>query len=738
MTSQTEAVTVPTGLTECISEWWDGGGSDLDTQKDTSARYTRLAAASLSLLLFVGFLVGQVAQLRGLSTATVVFFGFLGLGSAPLQFSKRIYGFRFITLTVGIGISIVLLTGFSLVEIPAWRAGIPLFWLMADAAALVHLNTLRKDFAAPRQAFPSPLWTPPARDRTLAGVVTLTVAGVVLSLGSALTDLHLVPGKGGLLTSISPAWYIGIAFLLVAILLAWNTSPTTVAVPIIMLAAIVTVTPSIVYDLPRYDWTQKHVGVTLYFLQHGSVNTHIDIYQSWPGFFAGIAWLCHAANVNYVGFNYVEEIARFWSPAVIVIGMLVIRSIGRTLGFSDRNAWLSALLFVIGDTVAQSYYSPQSIAYVAALIFIAIAIRQHSQPRGASVFEWLLLVALSCALAVTHQLTPFVLAGALLVLAIFGLLRSRLFPLVALVPAAFWAAIHHSQVRHYFNVADIGKVGANLKTPNSALHYHYGITVYLSDAGQILAPGLIGLLALIVLFNRRDRLAWALALCAGSPVVLLLVHYGNEDDLRATLFALPWLALLVGYGEWRIGLFRRLALYVALPIITAGFIVSDTGLDNIYVVRPGDLAVIRLYENYAPKDSILMAVGSRSYIPIKSSPRYPDVNYQQYLIPTSIGTPGHSVTSVIVQFTDFVEAYQLQEHRSRLKVSDFYVATNQQAAAQLSTDGVLTRRQYNQFARGLATSSAWRVLKQTDTGTLYGFVPPPAFHLVTPPAHRAG
>ncbi len=49
-------------------------------------------------------------------------------------------------------------------------------------------------------------------------------------------------------------------------------------------------------------------------------------------------------------------------------------------------------------------------------------------------------------------------------------------------------------------------------------------------------------LAAISFLTRRNRVAWAMACCVGSMVGLLFVHYGNEDVLRATLFATPWLA----------------------------------------------------------------------------------------------------------------------------------------------------------------------------------------------------
>jgi hypothetical protein len=88
-----------------------------------AARLTRVIAAGCSIVLLAALVVAVVVGIHPLATICVVLFGILGIGSAPLQLSNRIFGARFVTLASGIGISVVLLTGCLLIELHWWAIG---------------------------------------------------------------------------------------------------------------------------------------------------------------------------------------------------------------------------------------------------------------------------------------------------------------------------------------------------------------------------------------------------------------------------------------------------------------------------------------------------------------------------------------------------------------------------------------------------------------------------------------
>ena len=264
---------------------------------------------------------------------------------------------------------------------------------------------------------------------------------------------------------------------------AWNRRQSTLAIAVVCLLVVLVATPALVYQLPRYDWSQKHVGVTLHFVQSGVLNSRIDIYQSWPAFFGGVAWLFKAVNVTNV-----EAFARWWPAVTDTINLISVYLIGSVLGLSKKRCWLAATLFTLGNTIGQDYFSPQAAAFVLFLIVFALCLHPDGRAAAFRRADWALFVLFVTVIAVTHQLTPFATAGLLLVFVLFGLTRSRLLPLIAFLPAAVWAVWHLSEIRQYFNISDVGNLAANIQTTNTQSHYHYIWYIKLGDGGQGLAP----------------------------------------------------------------------------------------------------------------------------------------------------------------------------------------------------------------------------------------------------------
>ncbi len=165
-------------------------------------------------------------------------------------------------------------------------------------------------------------------------------------------------------------------------------------------------------------------------------------------------------------------------------------------------------------------------------------------------------------------------------------------------------------------------------------------------------------------------------------------------------------------------------LLLAIPVITVAYLFADVGIDNVYVVRPDDLAVVHYFESTARTNSILVSVGNRSYIPVKSSPNYPNLNYGAYNITKRFGTSDADMARAAVYFSEYVTANWQGEPKYLRTTSDVYVVLTGQAAAQWSADGALSEQDYGAFAAKLSQLGAWKLVKETPTAKLLKFIPP--------------
>jgi hypothetical protein len=246
----------------------DGAEHALDADHHSSFDLIRMLFAIFSLILLVAMLIAKSFHAELVTEFTILLFGVFGLGSAPLQLVAPIRGTRFFVTATGLGLAIVLLTGFALIEAHAWWMGVPLFIALASISVVMHLRGLyREGIHVTRGMLRKRLLSSQLRSRGSGLIILTTFIGLGICIGTAIADMHLIPKIGGVPTSITPTWFVGLAFLILSFLIAWKTKPKLIGWPAMSLTLILTITPSIIYDLARYDWTQAHVGLTLYFLQ---------------------------------------------------------------------------------------------------------------------------------------------------------------------------------------------------------------------------------------------------------------------------------------------------------------------------------------------------------------------------------------------------------------------------------------------------------------------------------------
>jgi Polysaccharide biosynthesis C-terminal domain len=544
---------------------------------DTARVRLALSAMSLASVVLAGAAVAVGAtQLRA---ASLLFFCLVGLGSAPWQLNGEYRLPARMTLTLVTGLAVLTLVPMTLLAIHSWHP-VPAFIEVALFCTLLHVMALRSALADLRSMRALPALVPPIGVFTMA----LAGAGAGLCIAAALTHRHLTPGFYGFLTHIGPVWYLGLACLLVALVLARGDDEAEMATPVLLLAVVLTLTPALVYDGPRSQAAAKHVDlVTQIRTQHALLST-FDIYNNWSGFFAFIASLC-----DITGIRNVMKFATFWPALIAVFRVALLRFLFGQILRSTRQAWFAVAIAVLADSVGQDYFSPQSVGFLLGLAIFGLALSNLPDAR-----RLLLILVGGCVLAMTHQLSPYTVGGTLVVLVALKQVRPWWTPLLVLGPAVLWAAAHYQALQGFLSINLIGRPN-NFRPPATAAAAGLQRLPVVRETvwALLFAIAFVGTLALIgLLRNRRDRRAWALAICPGVGLALCAVNpYGQESIFRAVIFALPWLAALgASTLPARLRPSIRIGALAGAVALTIAFVVSSFGLDATNVIRPADVS----------------------------------------------------------------------------------------------------------------------------------------------------
>ncbi len=713
----------------------DGEHRRPDTYVSRGGSGVRTAVSLTSLaMLFVG-VVGTLASIDAFGVLGLFLYALFGFGSAVL-IVQDLRGWRLVALSTPLGLAFVLIIGGLMVNLGAWAIGVPLFWVLATWSAAVHSGIVvraMRDRTLSREALlgrfnefwrllksTSPVgrsrWRRPANASLEVALVTL---GVIMCLASALASRHLDPSWGGLLGAISPAWYVGLVLIAAAIFLGQRFGAILAGIPVIALQLVLTGTPAIVYDVPRYAWTANHVGITAYVINHGSVNPSIDIYQAWPGLFAGAAWLCKVA-----GFASPMGVARWWPPIIDLATLLVLHQLATKVIRNPRRAWLAATIFVVGYAIGDAdYYSPQSAAFLMAIGTFAVIFRHRDERPMMSTASWIVLFATSVADAITHQLTPYMVTIALVVLVVFKRSNTRWAPVISIVPPVAWALAHYSYVNQHVSWRELLNPFANFLTPGiSSAGPSPGTLANMVRLFQGGSALMIGGLALVVLVRYRTNLNVALTACAAGAGVLVLVNsYGNEAAFRVVLFALPWLSILAGSLMMTPLTWSELMWIGIVCVLLPVYLVADMGLDFVYAMRPGDLQAMSQFELTAPKGSYVVVIGLPPSNPINVTGRYNEVNKLSYanVLGNDFAHPIGDVASYKLFMSKFFSLIRSTPNPVIGSSPAYYVLTAKQPAAYMAAYAYATLKDYSAFEAQFAASPAWKLVDQTSTAQLF-------------------
>jgi hypothetical protein len=409
------------------------------------------------------------------------------------------------------------------------------------------------------------------------------------------------------------------------------------AAHLLALVIILHATPGILYGTLRYSWAWKHIGVVDYIANNGihfNLLGELGVYQGWPGFFALNAFLTLASGLHT---------ALGYAPWVLVINDLLwlgpIILIARTFTSDQRLIWTTAWLFELANWVGQDYFSPQAFAFFLYLTVIAVCLRwlwhprigpppmtettvaaEYRQPQRWAMV--LCLVPMMAAIASSHQLTPFMLLGALVLLVVFRQLRPRTLPLLMAAITVGWIMyggrlwLKANTARVFSGVGDPwGNIGAHIigqgQVPTGQI---------LVDWGSRATSGAIGVLALIGFWRyrryrgKRARSSWnrLVVLAVAALPAAVANSYGGEIIFRVYLFALPFMAVAAAAAffptaqkSWSPA--SPALLSVLTIMLVGGFSLGNYGQEAINYLTPNEVAAASWLYRTAPRNAGLFS-----------------------------------------------------------------------------------------------------------------------------------
>lgn len=345
----------------------------------------------------------------------------------------------------------------------------------------------------------------------------------------------------GLLASASPIYAASILLSSCAFVVALLRREYPAAWVAIMVMIVCLRLPRVVTtEVPMYAWTYKHLGVVDYIQRHHALAHGVDIYNGWPGLFSLTAWYADLTGYSAI------DIAHWFTPVfhVALAGLMYV--LARVWRLNRDQALLATFLVVTLNWVEQDYFSPQAIGMI--LTAGILILFGSARRRSAAVA---LICILFAALTITHQLTPYWVMLAAVLLVLGRSLRPwwLLIPM-ALILGAFLATNLDVTSNYHMLSLDILK---NIRTNDANI----GATGQRVTSWVMRTlTGSVWLATVIVLCLRwrRKQQFWALAVLALSPILILGGQgYGGEAIFRVFLYSLPGCAIVLA-PVWLSGL----------------------------------------------------------------------------------------------------------------------------------------------------------------------------------------
>ncbi|ROR32930.1 GT2 family glycosyltransferase [Curtobacterium sp. JUb34] len=710
---------------------------------DAMSPVARLTAAAIVVLTLLVAGVAALAGLPVLRGSAIGVYLFALLGVAPLLLVRPMPLARFSVFAVTASLVGTIGIGYTMATFQLWNPTAPFVGVVVLTAVALAVAVPR-DVAELQRARLAPVAEgATARRWTTTHTVTAgSVVGLLVIVVAALTHIG-DPVPDGLFGSLGPGLVVGLAIVVAAAVVALVRG-RGLAIPVVVLGGSIQLAQAITYGMPTVMAAARHIGVLEYIRRWGSTNPAADIFQTWSGLFAGGAWVADVGGID----NAMTIAA--WVPVLlafsttIAVGVLAANWLP-----GNRRPWIAAFLTAMTGSLNTTYFSPQSVGILMSLVILVLAVgplRRTAataadgvrstvlRARRVGLSRIIAITLIGIVLVVTHQISPYLTVAALVTLIVFRLLRPWWLPIVVLVPAVGFALLNDDILGKFLSLGAVGKVLDNVQPPS------HDMTVLPKPlvtrlAFDIPAAALVvlGLVAVITVLMRRDRVHWGLLATAASPISLLVAtNYGQEGIFRVVLFATPWIAILAAGLPMPSGrlapvgrLLTRTMRPTAVQVVVAAAAVAamvgvgafgQTALDWNRVPTRSQSAATQFYDSTAPKGSMMLLTGSANAVPSNTGARYFDVGALSREVLGAYPEPqGYDAEADVSTMTrQFVLDWP---------ATKYYALVAEPFGAYDERYGYQTDADYQELAAAMADSPYWKRVFGSGTTAVYELTP---------------
>jgi hypothetical protein len=684
-----------------------------------------------------------------------------------------------VAVVVAGSLAVWILGGVVMTSTRTWLP-VELFQLVMAAATLV---LLRQAWTSNRTAAADPArelgagGEPPGHWWPYAVHLVLLAAAFVLWF-HAVRSVHLdARDFAGLAPELSWTFWAGLLLLAVGfcVELARRGRGAVLATYVAGLVVMVHALPVLAYELPRYAWVYKHIGVTAFIAQGGQLDRGVDLYQNWPGFFAASAIFTSVSHTSLLATaGWAEVVFGFATVTALVFVFDEVAPQRR------RARWLAAWLFVAFNWVGQDYFSPQAASFVLVLVVLGLILhtlpgpRLSGLPTGPLLVWWrqhqpvpaawtspttwasdrgslqvtvpvrrgtarllangpadvpaapggeALIYLLFAAVVVTHQLSPMMTIALTVALLVGGVAGRPRVTLVMGLLTALWFLLAHDYLASHSGLLSLSLDPFANSASNTNVSHESSGSALVSHAATLLSAAAWLLAAAGI--RRRWRYGFldlAPLVLAGVPILLLVGYsYGGEALYRVYLFSLIGTTLLAaraffpGDGSSRRSPGAAAVLLLAVLGSAAGLTFVNLGRDQINRVPPGDLAVAQFFYANAPAGALL--ISGAPTLPLRVSPLY--ANY---------GVPGGYTDPDLLQLPTLRNRPMTPSAvtligdiypRRFVDATAIYVALSSSMEAYVETYGIMPRGSMHRLDVLMGASGRFDLVYRNPTAVLY-------------------
>jgi hypothetical protein len=449
----------------------------------------------------------------------------------------------------------------------------------------------------------------------VAFAVTLAAGGIA---GSSLR----LDGYG-LVSSLPPAYYLGLICLPLASGVQWlrgrRASTTSIVFHVVLFTLIVWLTPLVLEGTPRFRTSYVNFGYVDPVLRGVGLLPDRFIYHNWPLFPVAMAALVRVTGISplvLMGAFPLVMILALLIPLAAILRTIAIHGTTTTGGGGARSillvAWPAGLwLFVVFNWTSQDYFSPQALAYLLFVTWLAVLVHVVVRRAGAlTLMTTIALLALFSLIVVTHVLTSLEVLGVLAVLTAARLIRRpTLIVTCALifivwqlnVAGPFFAFYADRLQTNLLDLSDFVQVNLASRVTGSPEHAQIAqLRIVVTGLAFVLAG--VSVSSRLLRDGRSRGVVFGIAFLIGIAFVAPASVYGGEMLIRVLLFSLPIVAglAMAGFGSRA----YRLLLVAVIAVMAPIHILTHYGNELHDYVSPGEIAGFAFVSSTLPPANV--------------------------------------------------------------------------------------------------------------------------------------